>query len=72
MTESSIRTFAPAANRTVVLDGTTVVFTCSHEVRPEFKVADWRHGLIVVKGDVIAKVIERNWSIIVDGDVDLV
>ena len=49
-----------------------MVFTRRQNIGFEFKVADWRHALIVVKGDVIAEVIERNWPVIVDRDVDLV
>ena len=72
MTESSIRTFAPATNRAIVLDGTTVVFTCSHEVWSEFKVADRRHCLVVVERDVLAEVIQRNGCVIIDSDIDLI
>ena len=49
-----------------------MVFTCSHEVWPEFKVTNRGQCFIVIKGDVIAEVIERNWAVIVDRDVDLV
>ena len=49
-----------------------MIFTRRHNIWFEFKVADGRQGLVVVKRDVLAEVIQRNGCVIVDRDVDLV
>jgi alpha-tubulin suppressor-like RCC1 family protein len=45
-----------------------VVFTSGHEIWPEFKSTERRHGLVVVERDVLAEVIQRNRLVIVGGD----
>ena len=46
--------------------------TGRNQVRSDFKSADWRDGLTVVERDVVAKRIDWDWGMVVDGDVDLV
>ena len=62
----------PAQNASIVSDGASVIFSCRQDIWFEFKSTERCHGLIEVEGDVVTKVIQRGWRIIVDGDVDLI
>ena len=62
----------PAKDAPIVSDGARVVFSCRQDIWFEFKSTERCHGLIEVEGDVVTKVIQRSWRIIVDSDVDVI